>query len=162
MDDNNESMKQEYSRCTYRKLVFIAVCIGLVFILFFVSLCVGTRQLTVEEVFGLFFDHIRGNISDDPMVKYDDHIVWDFRVPRAIFAIVAGIALSIGGASRILRRRNRKLRRDFQCNSVRDGAYRPHSDDGTVLPQIPCHTDIGGSRGFLHVQFVHILADGFD
>ena len=98
MDDNNESMKQEYSRYTYRKLVFIAVCRGLVFILFFVSLCVGTRQLTVEEVFGLFFDHIRGNISDDPMVKYDDHIVWDFRVPRAIFAIVAGIALSIGGA----------------------------------------------------------------
>ncbi len=96
MEDDSKSMKEEYSRYTYRKLIFIAVCIGLVFLLFFVSLCVGTLELSVGEVFDLFFDHITGSITAEQ--KYSDHIVWDFRVPRAIFAIVAGIALSIGGA----------------------------------------------------------------
>ncbi len=97
-NDSSKSMKEEYSRYTYRKIIFIIVCIISIIILFFVSLCVGTLQLTPEEVFRLFFDHIKGELPNDPMTKYDDHIIWDFRVPRAIFAIVAGISLSIGGA----------------------------------------------------------------
>ena len=97
-NDSSESMKEEYSRYTYRKLIFIVLCVIAIVILFFVSLCVGTLQLTPEEVFSLFFDHIRGNLPEDPISKYDDHIIWDFRVPRAIFAILAGISLSIGGA----------------------------------------------------------------
>ncbi len=98
MGDSEEDIKTEYSRYTYRKLLFIAICIGLSFILFFVSLCVGTLELSVSDVYDLFFRHINGNISSDPDEVYADHIVWDFRVPRALFAIVAGVALSIGGA----------------------------------------------------------------
>ena len=98
MEDSKTGMKEEYSRYTYRKILFIIFCIGLTFFLFFVSLCVGTLNLTVGEVFDLFFKHITGNISNDPTEMYSDHVVWDFRVPRALFAIVAGVALSMGGA----------------------------------------------------------------
>lgn len=90
-------MKGEYSRYTYRKVLFIALCIGFIFILFFVSLCVGTLELSIGEVYSLFFKHLVGEKPVDPSDIYNDHIVWDFRVPRAIFAIVAGISLSIGG-----------------------------------------------------------------
>ncbi len=79
-------------------MLFIIICAFLVFILFFVSLCVGTLNLTFEEVFDLFFRHLLGTLPDDPTTKYNDSIVWDFRVPRALFAIIAGIALSVGGA----------------------------------------------------------------
>ncbi len=98
MTESKEAMKEEYSRYAFRKIIFIAVCIALVFLLFFVSLCVGTLELSVADVYTLFFDHIRGYRSDDPDWIFRDHIVWDFRVPRALFAIVAGVALSIGGA----------------------------------------------------------------
>ena len=98
MDEGKNDAKVEYSAYTYRKLVFIAVCIALAFILFFVSLCVGTLNLSIEEVFTLFFNHIRGIQPATPTDVYNDNVLWNFRVPRAIFAIVAGLALSIAGA----------------------------------------------------------------
>ena len=90
-------MKEEYSRYTYRRVIFIFICIALAVLLFFVSLCVGTRQLSVSEVFTYFIDHIRGVTYTDPDDIYDDNIVWNFRVPRALFALIAGVALAVGG-----------------------------------------------------------------
>lgn len=56
MGDNDEStqMKKEYGHYTFRKVVFISVSIILVFILFWVSLCVGTRSLSIDQVYSLF------------------------------------------------------------------------------------------------------------
>lgn len=96
MNGESAEIKREYSRYTYRKILFTVICAVLAIILFFVSLCVGTLELSPSEVFTLFFDHIKGDIS--PEQTYDDNIIWNFRVPRALFAIIAGIALSISGA----------------------------------------------------------------
>ncbi|MCQ2071108.1 MAG: iron ABC transporter permease [archaeon] len=99
MESEKQRMKEEYSKYTGRKLVFIAVCAVLVFFMFFVSLCVGTRDLSVSDVFTLFIDHIKGVTYDesDP-VWFNDRIIWNYRVPRAVFAIVAGIALAVAGS----------------------------------------------------------------
>ena len=93
-----QDVKEEYNKYTYRKVLFIIACIVLTFFLFFVSLCVGTLNLTFGEVFELFFQHITGTLPSDPSTIYNDNIVWNFRVPRAFFAIIAGVALSVGGA----------------------------------------------------------------
>lgn len=92
------NIKEEYSKYTYRKFLFIVIFSLLVVLLFFVSLSIGTLKLSLQEVYQLFFDHIMGTLPDDPDTKYSDNIVWNFRVPRALFAIVAGVALSVGGA----------------------------------------------------------------
>ncbi len=91
-------MKNDYSRYTYRKGIFILACIVLAFILFFVSLCVGTLNLSVGEVYSYLFDHLKGVTFTDDEDIYIDNVIWNFRVPRALFAIVAGLALSIAGA----------------------------------------------------------------
>ncbi len=97
--ESKEDMKTEYSRYTLRKVLFTVVCSAVVVFLFFVSLCVGTLDLTVSEVFDLFFRHLQGVTYDgDSTEWFQDHIVWEFRVPRALFAIIAGIALSVSGA----------------------------------------------------------------
>jgi len=96
MSSTNEQIKEEYSHYRYLKVLFIIGCILLGILFFFISLCVGTRSLSVAEVFSLFIDHILGNIT--PEMEYDDHIVWDFRVPRGLFDVIAGVSLSIGGA----------------------------------------------------------------
>ena len=98
MMKSKEAVKEDYSRYTYHKVVFIVLCIGLAFVLFFISLCVGTLRLSVGEVFDLFIRHLHGEQFVSSTDIYSDHIVWDFRVPRALFAIVAGVALGIGGA----------------------------------------------------------------
>lgn len=99
MVDSKTEMKEDYSRYTYRKILFIIGCTVLAFFLFFVSLCVGTLQLSVPEVYTYFINHLTGvDYGDDNVKKFADNIVWNYRVPRAIFAIVAGVALSVAGA----------------------------------------------------------------
>ncbi len=92
-----DQLKGEYSRYTYRKALFVVLCIGFVFVLFFISLCVGTLELSPNEVYSLLIRHIRGEVFTDRDDVFNDNVVWNFRVPRALFAIIAGAALSIGG-----------------------------------------------------------------
>ena len=96
MDEESIGMKKEYSKYTYRKIIFILSCSILAIVLFFVSLCVGTLDLSPSEVFTLLINHIKGQVASEDF--YDDNVLWNFRVPRALFAIVAGISLSVSGA----------------------------------------------------------------
>lgn len=98
MIGSKEGMKQDYSKYTYRKLLFIAICILAALGMFFISLCVGTLDLSISEVFTYFTDHLKGISYSDEDKIFADNIVWNFRVPRALFAIIAGLALSIAGA----------------------------------------------------------------
>lgn len=101
MGDNDEStqMKKEYGHYTFRKVVFISVSIILVFILLWVSLCVGTRSLSIDQVYSLFWDHVNGIVyPTNSQEWFDDRIVWEYRVPRALFAIIAGVSLAVAGS----------------------------------------------------------------
>ncbi len=98
MIGSKDVMKQEYSKYTYRKVIFIAICIIASCIMFFISLCVGTLSLSVNEVFTYFFNHLKGITYIDKDQIFADNVVWNFRVPRALFALLAGLALSIAGA----------------------------------------------------------------
>ena len=96
MSEGSAVIKKDYSKYTGRKLLFILACVIAVIILFFVSICVGTLELSVSEVFDLLINHVKGEV--DPAEKYSDNVVWNLRVPRALFAIIAGVSLSISGA----------------------------------------------------------------
>lgn len=98
MTDSKQKMKEDYSKYTFRKVLFIILCILAAGLLFFVSLCVGTLNLSVTEAWTYFFAHLSGFTYTDEADIYAESIIWKFRVPRAIFAIVAGVALSMAGA----------------------------------------------------------------
>jgi len=99
MTESFEQLKEQYSKYTLRKILFIIVCITLTVTMFWLSLAVGTRQLSLEESLSLFINHLIGNAPDpDSELWYDDSIVWNFRVPRALFAIISGAGLSVAGA----------------------------------------------------------------
>ncbi len=97
-----DEMKEAYGRYTARRLLFIAVFAVMMVAMFFVSLTVGTRSLSVSEVYGLFIDHLKG-VTYDRILEhdlwYDDRIVWEFRAPRALFALIAGAGLAVAGAA---------------------------------------------------------------
>lgn len=95
---SSEELKTKYTTYLLRKIIFIVVCILAAVILFFVSLCVGTLNLSVGDVYAYFLDHLRGvQYSEGTTEWFNDHIVWEYRVPRALFAVIAGIALSVSG-----------------------------------------------------------------
>ena len=94
----SEKMKEEYRQYTLRKILFIAFSLIGVVVFFFISLCVGTLELSVSEVYRYLFDHLSGVTYPVGSVdEFNDRIVFDIRVPRALFAIIAGAALGIAG-----------------------------------------------------------------
>ena len=102
--DNQTSgdIRDTYSRYTARRVLFIAIFVVILVALALVSLAVGTRSLSVSEVYGILEDHISGVTYDQATqyaLWYDDNIVWNYRLPRVIFAIIAGAGLSVAGAA---------------------------------------------------------------
>lgn len=91
----SEDLRIQYNRERRRKYLFIAVCVVLAVFITFISLAVGTRNLTIGDVVDIIVNHITGNIS--PELEYDDRIIWEYRIPRALLAIIAGCILAISG-----------------------------------------------------------------
>lgn len=93
---------KEYSNFTLRRIIFISLFIALVFALFLVSLAAGTRDLSLGDVYGFLIDHLTGVVYDKETqyeLWFDENIIWNYRVPRALFAIIAGAGLSVAGAA---------------------------------------------------------------
>ncbi len=98
----DSDFKEQYSRYTVRRLLFIAVFAIILIVLALVSVAVGTRSLSIDQVYNLLIDHLGGR-TYDPVTErdlwYDDNIVWNYRLPRVMFAIFAGASLSVAGAA---------------------------------------------------------------
>ena len=86
--------KEEYYRLARRKRMFAVVCVVLTVVAFFASLTIGFYKVSIGEAIGIISDHLHGTISDIQA----DSIIFNSRLPIAIFAIIAGAALSAGGA----------------------------------------------------------------
>ncbi len=100
--ENSEQMKEEYSRYTSRRLLFIGIFAVILIFLFLLSIAVGTRSLSIGEVYSYLIDHLSGRTYDRVLeyeMWYDDNIVWNYRLPRVIFAILAGASLAVAGAA---------------------------------------------------------------
>lgn len=94
-----EESISEYRNYTRRKVAFVAVCLLLAFLLLGLSIYVGARNITFFEVYGYIWDHIIGVTYPFGSSEYiSDFVVWNVRLPRAVFAMVAGAGLAVGGA----------------------------------------------------------------
>ena len=92
---DSQELLASYKKERVRKYVFILICVVLAIILAWISLAVGTRDLTMGDVLRILSDHISGTVS--PEDQFDDNIIWNYRLPRALLAIIAGAILAISG-----------------------------------------------------------------
>lgn len=96
--DDKAALKEEYKAYTGRKVVFIAICVSLAFLLIGISVYFGGSNLSLGHIYELLWNHITGvtyEMGSDNF--HDDFVVWELRVPRAVFAIIAGAGLSVCG-----------------------------------------------------------------
>ena len=101
MDDEKFArMKAQYQSHILRKILFIALCVVFVLIAIVVSINIGAYEISFADVYKTIIDHILGK-EFEPYSKewYDNEIVWNTRMPRISFAILAGIGLAISGAT---------------------------------------------------------------
>ncbi len=99
MEDGDCGQVSEYHRYTKRKVLFVSVCLLLAFILLGLSVYVGARDVAFLDVYRFIFNHIMG-VQYEPgsYEAISDFVIWNIRLPRAIFALIAGAGLAVGGA----------------------------------------------------------------
>ena len=95
-----ETLKKEYRRHIFFKILFILVCVVFVIIAGAVSVTIGGYEISWTDVYKVIFNHIMG-VEYDPFSKesMDDYIIWEKRMPRVVFAVVAGIGLAVSGVA---------------------------------------------------------------
>ena len=94
-----DDLKVSYKKYTKRKIAFISVCVAVAVISVGFSVSVGGRDIEFIQVYKTIFDHIFGTIPSPGTVEWmDDFIIWNVRVPRAVFAAIAGAGLAVAGA----------------------------------------------------------------
>ena len=86
--------KRDYYRSTLLRRLFIVMCLVVAFISFGVALTIGKFEISALDCYRVIWEHLTDNIQD-PRV---DNIIWGTRVPVALYAILCGAVLSIGGA----------------------------------------------------------------
>ncbi len=92
-----DTLKQ-YNRLIKLKFLFIAICIAVIVIVAGYSISLGAYDISFLDTYDYLWRHITGAITDsaDDMAK--DRIIWEYRLPRILFAIAGGAALAVVGA----------------------------------------------------------------
>ncbi len=99
--DEGAGFLREYHRYTFRRIGFITVSLVILFVLLGLSISIGERDIGFFDAYGIFFDHLLGNATYEyhSDLWWDDSIIWNTRLPRAVLAIVAGMGLAVCGAT---------------------------------------------------------------
>ncbi|MCQ2070774.1 MAG: iron ABC transporter permease, partial [archaeon] len=98
--DEQDSLVEEYRRYTWRKMLFILVIAVGAVVLIGLSLSAGKRDIGFFEVYDVLYRHLCGFTYEFHSDEWwDDSIVWNTRLPRALMAILVGAVLSICGAT---------------------------------------------------------------
>lgn len=63
------------------------------------AVAVGAVPLPFEKVVRIIINHLLPNLSTVDWTPTEDQIVWQFRLPRVILAVIVGAALSVSGTA---------------------------------------------------------------
>ena len=86
--------KEDYYREVRKKWLFVLLCAALILVALILALSIGMYEIGFADCYRILIEHITGNITD----PYADDIVINTRLPIALFAIIVGAVLALGGA----------------------------------------------------------------
>ncbi len=89
---------KQYNKLIAYKYLFIAICVAVIFLVAGYSISLGAYDISFWETYDYLWRHITGNIGDLAEDVAMDRIIWDYRLPRIIFAVAGGAALAVVGA----------------------------------------------------------------
>lgn len=96
---DSADIKIGYRRYTKRKVVFIMGCAIVAFFALGLSIYIGASDIGFLQVYELLYKHLIGTVYEPGTTEYYyDFLVWNVRLPRALFALIAGAGLAVGGA----------------------------------------------------------------
>jgi iron complex transport system permease protein len=91
-----EDVEAEYTKFMGRKSLFIILLIFMTVSLIGVATTLGVIDLTVIEVYSTILDRFLPTHTE--ISEIAQKVVWDIRLPRILFGVLAGMGLGIAGA----------------------------------------------------------------
>ena len=96
---SDDKLVTEYRAYTLKKIAVISGGISLLAVLVGLSVTVGYRDIGFFQAYSIIFDHISGAVYEYHSEEWwDDWIICNTRLPKAIAGIVAGAGLAVSGA----------------------------------------------------------------
>jgi ABC-type Fe3+-siderophore transport system permease subunit len=86
--------KQDYYRMVHKKWLFIIGCAVAIFFALLLSLTIGMYDISFADSYRVLIEHLTGNITS----PYEDDIIVGTRLPIALFAVIVGAVLALGGS----------------------------------------------------------------
>ena len=98
--DDKTSFVDTYLRSTKLKLFFILILSALGLVSAFISLSTEAAGLSIGECLHYAWANIVGTKYEPGSVDYVySHFVWQYKVPRVLFAVIAGAGLAVAGVT---------------------------------------------------------------
>jgi iron complex transport system permease protein len=95
-DTPRSSSVEQYRHGIGRKLVFLAVLVGLVVLSVGVSASLGASSLSVGDAFLAMWDRF---VPVEGLTRFARVVVWQLRLPRIFLGLVVGLSLGVSGAA---------------------------------------------------------------
>lgn len=89
-------MAERYHRYVALKILFIIVCIVLMFIVMGYAATIGSANYTTMDVYRTIWNHFFDPSSVDSKM---DSVIFEIRLPRIMTGLVAGMSLGVAGAA---------------------------------------------------------------
>ncbi|MCQ2070002.1 MAG: iron ABC transporter permease [archaeon] len=91
--ESSKKVQEDYGKYVYRKIIFIVVCIVLMFVVMGVALTQGEYPIEFWETYQIVWDHLTGNIQSG----LKDNIIFVQRLPWILVGLFAGVGLAVSG-----------------------------------------------------------------
>ncbi|MDO5861814.1 MAG: iron ABC transporter permease [Thermoplasmata archaeon] len=93
---DDDAIIGSYTAYKHTRTMMILVVALMAAILFAIDLGLGKYSISIVDVYTSIFDRL---IHWGPIETLDQLVVWDFRMPRVIVAVIAGFGLAMAGAA---------------------------------------------------------------
>lgn len=95
-DTPRSTSVEHYRHGIGRKLIFLAVLVGLVVLSVGVSASLGASSLSVGDAFLAMWDRF---VPVDGLTRFARVVVWQLRLPRIFMGLVVGLSLGVSGSA---------------------------------------------------------------
>lgn len=96
--ESSDEMVRDYRQYISFKLMVITVVAVLLLAIFGYALTQGSRGVGFFESYECIFKHLMGNTYEIGTEEWwDDYLVWNIQLPRALAAVVIGFGLAVSG-----------------------------------------------------------------
>lgn len=86
----------KYKTYRYSRVIFLLGFVLLFIVLLGLELGFGQFEISITDVYSIIFDRL---LHWGPLETLEQTVIWDFRMPRVLTAVLVGIGLAVAGAA---------------------------------------------------------------